>query len=374
MNRNTSFMMRGFAASLALCLGAAGAVEAQNQGQTERLPPEQGVTRVGTRGANFLEIPVGARATALGGAGAVIIDGVHGLHWNPAAAGEIESLTGAFTYMEAYSGTGINHVHLGVALPLLGGAVGVTVNSLNSGEIARTHETRPSGEDVTVGGSFEWTASAIALHYGRRITDRLVVGGAIKHIGEGMTAARADWIGADVGVRFVTGLFGTTVGGSIVNIGGASRMSGNMITTQVVRTQEVFPVERNIETVLNTHGASLTTAFQFGVMMDLLGGPQALFTADPRHRAALLFDLRDATDAAMQPVVAMEYGFNEFAFVRFGKHFANEEFANHDFSRGLSAGAGLRVDAFGRRIDLDYGYMNLGVLNDRHVFSFQFAL
>jgi hypothetical protein len=44
---------------------------AQNVGDGLQPEPNQSTTRVGTRGANWLEIPVGARAQALGGSGAV---------------------------------------------------------------------------------------------------------------------------------------------------------------------------------------------------------------------------------------------------------------------------------------------------------------
>jgi hypothetical protein len=374
MYRKISILVRGTVGALALSLGFAGAAEAQNEGTTVTTAPERAVTRVGTRGALFLQLPVGARANALAGAGAVVTDGIDGLYWNPAAAGEVESLTGGLSYMEVYGGTGVEHRYLGMLLPLLGGTIGVTVNSLTSGDIPRTQEFTPSGDNTGTGNVFDWTTSAIGLTYGRRITDRLVAGATVKQISEGIQGARANWMAADVGVRFITGLYGTTVAGSIVNIGGSARMEGNLISANVTAAQEVFEVERAIAGQLTTHGAALPTAFQFGIALDLLGGPQALLAGDPRHNASLLFDIRDANDANMQPIVAFEYGFNEMGFIRFGKQWANDSFADHEFSHGLSGGLGLRVNAFQRRVDLDYGYMNLGVLNNRHVFSFQFTL
>jgi hypothetical protein len=363
---------RGTACALALSLGAAGAAFAQNEGTTERGGPEVPVTRVGTRGAAFLGIPIGARANALAGAGSVVTQGIEGLFYNPAAAAEIESLSAGLHYMEVYRGTGIEQFFVGAAFPLLGGTFGVTVNSLTSGDIPRTTETTPSGENVGVGPVFDWTSNAVALHYGRRITDRLIMGAAFKYITEGIQGARAEWPAADVGLRFVTGLYGTTIGGSILNIGGESRMRGNLITANVTAAQEVFETERQVAGELQTHAAALPTAFQFGVAVDLTGAPHALFSTDPRHRASVLLELRDAMDTDMQPTLAVEYGFNEFAFVRVGNRWFNENFANREFMDGFSYGLGLRVPAFGRQFELDYGYARLGVLNDRHVVSFQF--
>ncbi|HLU25306.1 MAG TPA: PorV/PorQ family protein [Longimicrobiales bacterium] len=361
-------------AALALSLGAAAPVAAQNFGSGERASPERPVTRVGTRGAAFLDIPVGARANGLAGAGSVVTEGIDALYWNPAAAGSVTGLTAGLSYSEVFSGTGIEHYYTGILLPLAGFTFGVTVNSLTSGEIPRTQETTPSGENAALGSTYDFTATAIGVHVGRQITDRLVVGAAVKHISEGIQGARASWVGADVGIRFETGLYGTRIGASILNVGGAARMSGQLVTANIGVAREVFAVERNIPVNLNTQLAQLPTAFQFGVAMDLAGAPQSLLGTDPRHKATLMFDLRDGTNTAMQPLIAAEYGFNDFAFIRVGKRWENEELANYETSHGLSAGLGLRLNALGRRFDIDYGYMNLGILNERHVFSFQFSM
>lgn len=374
MHHKKSILAGCAVAALALSLGAAAPAAAQNFGTGERAAPERPITRVDTRGASFLDIPVGGRANALAGAGSVVTDGIDALYWNPAAAGSVTSLTAGLSYSEVFSGTGIEHYYVGMLLPLAGFTVGVTVNSLTSGEIPRTSETTPSGESTGVGPTFDFTATAIGMHLGRQITDRLVVGGAVKYIGEGIQGARASWVGADLGIRFETGLYGTRIGGSILNIGGASRMRGNLVTANISVAQEVFAVERGLAVDLSTHLASLPTAFQFGVAMDLAGAPQALLGSDPRHKATVMFDLRDGTNTPMQPLIAVEYGFNDFAFIRAGKRWENDDFANHETAHGLSGGLGLRLNALGRTFEIDYGYMNLGILNERHVFSFQFAM
>lgn len=374
MHHRISIITGGIAAAIALSLGCTTTALAQNFGSGELTAPQDPVTRAGTRGAAFLEIPVGGRSTGLAGAGTVIAEGIEALYWNPAAAASVRSIMAGISYSEVFRGSGIEHYYVGMLLPLGNFTFGVTVNSLSSGDIPRTTETTPSGDNVGVGGFFDWTASAVGLQVGRQITDRLVVGAAVKYISEGIQGARASWVGADLGLRFQTGLYGTTIGGSILNVGGASRMRGNLVTANVAVAREVFAVERPIAVDLETHAATLPTAFQFGIGMDLSGAPQALFGTDPRHRATLLFDVRDANNTAMQPLVALEYAFNDFAFVRAGKRWDNEDRARHEFSHGLSGGLGVRFNALGRRFDLDYGYMNLGVLNERHVFSFQFAL
>lgn len=79
-------------AVLWLGLGGAGEVRAQDVGPGLEPDPEAGNTRVATRGANFLEIGIGARALALAGAGATLHPGVFSMYWNPAG---LAAMTGS---------------------------------------------------------------------------------------------------------------------------------------------------------------------------------------------------------------------------------------------------------------------------------------
>jgi hypothetical protein len=83
-------------ASVGLFLASTG-VWAQNVGTGLDPTPDQETTRVATRGANFLEIPVGARGQALGGAGMALIRGVEAMAWNVAAVAESEKFSVGWT-------------------------------------------------------------------------------------------------------------------------------------------------------------------------------------------------------------------------------------------------------------------------------------
>lgn len=69
--------------ALALLVGG-GNLAAQRQGTFLTPGNDESTTRVGARGANFLEIGVGARAQALGGAFTSLASGASAMYWNPA--------------------------------------------------------------------------------------------------------------------------------------------------------------------------------------------------------------------------------------------------------------------------------------------------
>src|SRR5215207_9855220 len=126
-------MNRYFTTSiLAAAIVAAAAPEAfaQGGGIGGELPtPEEPPNRQGTRGANFLEIGIGARANAMAGAVASFIDGGTAWYWNPAGAAASESFTINATRQELYTDLDIAQNYVGAAIPLLGGVIGASFNS-----------------------------------------------------------------------------------------------------------------------------------------------------------------------------------------------------------------------------------------------------
>jgi hypothetical protein len=353
--------------------GTGGSLRAQEEGETIQPRPDIPTTRVGTRGASFLEIPVGARASALAGAGTVVSEGVHALYWNVAGTAELESFAFGVSYADLYGASGIKQTFIAATLPLLGGNVGVSLNQLTSGDIPRTREEIPSGEDPTIGNVFDWTSSAAGLHYARMITDRLAVGATGKFIQEGIDDAKASWFAADVGLKFRTGLMATTVAAAVVNLGGRARMEGALAEEHVAASVEYFETDREIAIKKQTTDVSLPTLFRFGIQTDVTGTPEALLSGDPKHRVLALVDILDATDTDIEMTVAMEYSFNELFFARAGKRWFNEEFADRDFADGLSWGLGVRIPAFGRGLAFDYAYTDQGNLDNTQVFSFEFG-
>lgn len=363
------------AALLLFLLGGGTELRAQNEGTTLRQGPDQPVSRVGTRGANFLEIGIGARATALAGAGTVISEGVDALYWNPAGAALLEGFAVGGSYTELFANSGIELFYFGSILPALGGSVGISVNTLSSGEIPRTTELTPSTENVGVGSTFEWNSSALSAHYARRITDRLALGASLKWINEGIEGADANWVGVDIGAKFETGLYGIVIGAMVANVGGRAAASGPLVQQNRTAATEVFETGRTLGFALLTDEMALPTYARFGLQLDLTGVPEALVAAgDPRHRVTTFIDVRDAVDTDIQSSIAFEYSYDEMLFIRGGKQFANEVGSNRGFNEGLSVGGGVRLPVLDRRLSIDYAYTALlRALDHNQVISVEFG-
>lgn len=355
---------------LAALLLLPGLLSAQRTGTFIEPQPTDGTSRVAQRGANFLEIGVGARARAMGDAYTGLASGASATFWNPAGLGSLEQFTVAFTYSDLYGDLGITHQFGSVALPLFGGAAAISYIGLSSGDIPRTDESNPGGGNRAAGETFTFSSKAIGLHYGRRLTDRLQIGFTGRVINEGISQATIGWWGLDFGTIFNTGLYGITLGATLANVGPTSRYEGGQITTRVT-TDQAFPF--SIPLRYKTTAYTLPTTFRFAVVSSLVGGPDALFAPGGRSDLRIAFELNDAVDTDIQMSVGGEYSFNRLVFLRVGKKFVNEAYSNdfRSFSHALSFGGGIRLPMLGSRLSFDYAYTNMGELQTVHAFSFE---
>jgi len=360
-----------FLGALAVGLVGAHAALAQTSGTIMTPSPNDPTTRVGTRGANFLLLPVGARGEAMAGAYTGLATGVTAMYWNPAGVASTDVVSAGFTSTALYKDLDIKHTFMGVLIPALGGALGINYNRLDSGDIPRTDEANPDGGNPQFGSVFSWGSTAVGLTFGRRLTDRLAVGVGAKTITEGMDGASASWWAVDVGTTFNTGLYGLSLGAALTNIGSQARYSGPVLEQRVTADQ-AFQVD--VPLTFTQSRIALPTAFRFSVTSHLTGAPDALLSTGGPHVVRAVLEFYDGTDTDLMTTLAGEYGYRDLIFLRAGKRFFNE--ARSDFrssSFGFSWGGGIRLPVFRRHLSFDYAYTMMGELDNVQTFSFEFG-
>lgn len=347
---------------------------ARAQGPGGLLPtPQDEPTRAGTRGANFLHIGIGARGGAMAGAIGSSATGPTAWFWNPGGAATSESFSVAAGYQSLYGDLGLGQSYAAVSMPLLGGVVGVHLNTLSSGDIKRTTEANPFGERLG-GSTFIWNSTVAGLGYARRLTDRLTIGGQAKYISEGIPDASTSWVAVDVGTQFNTGLYGVTIGGAIRNVGGTARAGGALVQ-RVIQTTDGSVLREARRVDLFTRNTEIPVVFQFALGSDLLGSANSMFgNASGRNTLNAEFSLTDGTDIATQYAVGLEYGFRNTVFLRGGKRFYNDDRdigVDNTTAVGLAGGFGLRFPVAGRGVKFDYSYQGAGALQNVQIFSFE---
>lgn len=185
------------------------------------------VSKRGTTAADFLGIPVGARATALGGAITAAVSDPIAIYWNPAGIAGVEDVSFTGEYANWLASIDLNF--LAVAIPSRFGVFGVGITSMRTPEMEVTTVAMQDG----TGETFDASSYAAALTYARALTDRFSIGGSVKLIQERIWNSSSGGLAFDVGTQFETPFRGVRLGASISNFGAKLQIGGDDLLARV---------------------------------------------------------------------------------------------------------------------------------------------
>ena len=199
--------------------------------------------RVGGVAAPELLIPVGARDMALGGSSIAVSKGVEAMFWNPAGlvkmAGSAEAMVSSMKYL------GDINVTYGAVAGKFGdfGDVGVSIKSLNFGDIPLTTETDPEG---LAGRFYSPTYITMGISYARDLTDAVTVGVTAKLISEQIDQVSSSGFAFDFGIQYkgLIQIQGLSVGLAIKNIGPGMTFNGPGLYRSALITDGSRPVQK----------------------------------------------------------------------------------------------------------------------------------
>lgn len=289
------------------------------------LAPAMAQDKVGTTGAQFLEIGVSPRADAIGGAFTAIADDASAIYYNPAGLVQLENRQIMISMIDYPAD--ISYSFVGAAIPLgIGGVLGFGYYGLDAGDMDVTTPHHPQGVEGWTFGAKDY---ALSLSYGRFLTDRFSVGLTVKVIDELFEEERATGWAADVGTQYNTGWRNFKITMILANFGPDMRFI----------TQD-YPLPIN---------------FKFGGALDVLD--------NPGHHAILAIEGSHPADNREKYNMGLEYTFHNFASLRAGQRF------EHDLG-GLSMGGGVNFNISETyKARLDYGYQDFDALDAIHRFA-----
>jgi long-subunit fatty acid transport protein len=227
----------------------------------------------------------------------------------------------------------VGYYFFGIGAPVedVGGVVAVSAYSLSSGWMNVTDYSR---SDIDGNGQeFIWTDMALAVSYGRYLTDRFSVGVSLKLIMEDVHESSARGWSADVGTLYNTGFRGFKIGMVITNFGPDLRMQ--------------------------TASYPLPINFKFGGAINAIESNDNVLTlsAEGWH----------PSDNLEKYNVGGEWTYKDRFSLRAGGRI------NYDIS-GLTFGGGVKMP-FGeeREIRVDYAWQDFGILTQVHRFTLGIA-
>lgn len=297
------------------------------------------VTKRGTTAAEFLSIPVGARAAAMGGAFSASADDATSVYWNPAGLTGISTGVFAAEYTQWLAEVDFNF--LAVAIPTGFGTFALGVTAMRSPDMEVTTVEAQNG----TGEQFDVSSYAFALSYARPLTDRFSLGGTVKLVNERIWNSSASGIALDVGTMFVTPFRGIRLGASIANFGTKMHLQGDDLLVLV----DIDPRNRGN----NESNRGLLRTDEFDMPLTMRIGLAGEVFATSRSRLTLAVDALNPNNSSQYINLGAEIGLlSDLVLLRAGY----SELFLDDGIRSLTMGGGLRYGFGPLDFAADYAY------------------
>ena len=291
----------------------------------------EGFAPVGTSVAQFLEIGVGTRATALGEAYTSLAKNAESAFWNPAGlvdGGTRGNLFASYTQWPADINIG------GIALSKNLGSFGtVTISSvyLMTDEMEITTTSQPNGTGETFGIS-NYAIGISSSHY---LTEKISAGITAKLVTENYynDYGYSTWA-VDIGTLYRTGYHGLNIGMSILNFAPEVQFSGEYLDYSDSHSAPIDSAKTFKE-------YSLPMTFRFGLSMNVL--------ENNLHKVTVAADMIHPNDNSEQYNMGVEYTYKKMFSLRSGYQLTDD-------SIGLAFGFGVKLSNF----DVNYSFASMG--------------
>lgn len=298
---------------------------------------------VGTAVAQFLEIGMGARGTALGEAYTTITDDAGSVFWNPAGIVKVDGNNFLLAYNRWPADIGIGGLSYAHNLGVWG-SVAIHATYLMTDDMDVTTIEQPNGTGETFGIS----NYALGITYARYLTNRLAIGLTAKLVQEKYYEHGYNSVAFDFGTLYKTDYHGLTFGMSIMHFG----PEVNFDKTYIDYSDPESYSANNPRTFKNY---SLPVNFRVGISFDVYNtGP---------NRVISTTDMVHPNNNLEQYNWGLEYGYKRIFFFRTGYKFRADE-------GGLTLGAGVQYPFMGdAKAAIDYSFAEVGIITDIHRFS-----
>jgi long-subunit fatty acid transport protein len=300
---------------------------------------------LGTSGAQFLQLPVGARAEAMSGAIIGLTDDASSVFWNPAGIVKVNNVQAHFSYMDWFDLFDFNAASIVYNAGDFG-VLGASMVMLTTSEMEITTEEQPNG----TGRYFDAGDVALGISYARYLTDRFSVGINVKYINQRIWNETASGVAFDIGTQYKLDFQNLTIAMCMTNFGADMKYDGPDLDITILKDDN-YSSSRLIPSRFTTDEYPLPLSFQVGIGFDV-------FEYDfVKIKGAI--DVTHPNDNAERAHFGTEFSFYDRFFVRGGYKY------NYD-DQDFTFGAGANVPLGSSAVYFDYAFSLYDILPSVH--------
>ncbi len=312
--------------------------------------------RVGTAGGMQLQVPVGARDLAMGGANVANSSELEAIYWNPAGLATMQNNAQVqFSTMTIFTDIRVNYLALAAKFGRLG-TIGFSLKAFDFGDIPFTTIEDMDGKS---GRTFSPTFVTTGLTYSKRLTERIQIGVNGKLIYESIPRLSATTFAFDAGLQYheLGGIHGLSFGVALKNIGGSLQYKGSGLIQQgnlegTIRTGDFV----SIPSAKNELPASVELGL--GYVRNINEENMVLF-------AGRFLNNNFSHDAYN---LGVEYSYKGMFSLRAGYNYQptlDSEYQEYRFT----AGAGVNLQLGNTTLVIDYAFRDSQYFNGNNMFS-----
>ena len=267
-----------------------------------------------------------------------------------------------------FDGTGMGMNSLGLATRVgESGVLGITLHSLDFGDIDVTTVNVPEGTGATYSPNF----FHLGIAYAKTFENKVSVGFLLRGVSESTADLTAFGFAIDAGVQYVTGENDNfKFGISLRNIGSPMKFGGEGLSFQTPRPGS-GSAGYDITVDQRSARFELPSLLNIGLSYDFLIGVQ--------HRVTALGNFTANSFSRDQLGGGIEYSFKEMFMVRAGYRYdlGTTDDGNDNVYSGLAAGVTIEVPTkkgATSRFAVDYAYRSTSPFNGTHNLSIRYKI
>lgn len=287
-----------------------------------------GFAKVGTFGAQFLQIGMSARATGMGSAFTSVADDATSVFWNPGGLVNVRSNEFHLSHVQWPADTNLSSAVLAFNPRAIPGTIALSARSFWLDPMPVRTAYNPEGN----GQTFDAGSTTFGFTYSRFFTDKFSAGASLNYIHMGLSEQSVNSASLDFGIMYRIGLRGLKLGMVIQHLGGKV-------------TFDELP-------------AKLPTTFKVGASFNLL--------QMDRQNLMVAAEFQHPADNLERANVGAEYNLNNLLYGRIGYHL---EYDTDALAFGF--GVALKTGQTSKVL-MDYSAVDMGPLQYVHRLSLSF--